>query len=168
MTTPRRRTQWWATVLLLATTAIVALGLGIWGLLTPHPVPVADQPGSRQAVLDAARTNVAQILTYHYPTATEEIGVATEVTTGEFRKYYEEFTTGTVLPTVQKKGVSTDATVVDVGVISLGEDRASLLVFVDQITTSFEKPEPAKATSAVRMTMLRERGTWRISEFAPL
>jgi Mce-associated membrane protein len=46
--------------------------------------------------------------------------------------------------------------------------RAQVLVFVNQVTTSRERPSPALATSSVMVTMVRSDGRWLISEFKPV
>ena len=47
-------------------------------------------------------------------------------------------------------------------------DSAQVLAFVNQVTTSKERPTPALATSSVMMTLVREDGRWLIAEFNPI
>jgi Mce-associated membrane protein len=47
-------------------------------------------------------------------------------------------------------------------------DNASVLVFVNQVTTSKDRPSPALATSTVMVTLVKSGGQWLISEFTPI
>jgi len=46
--------------------------------------------------------------------------------------------------------------------------RAEVLVFVNQVTTSKDRPTPALATSSVLVTLVSAGGRWLISEFEPI
>jgi len=58
--------------------------------------------------------------------------------------------------------------VVRAAVSEMHPDRAVVLVFVNQVTTSKDRPEPALATSAVMVSMTKNSGHWLISEFKPV
>jgi Mce-associated membrane protein len=47
-------------------------------------------------------------------------------------------------------------------------DRAVVLLFVNQVTTSKDRPDPALAASSVLVTLTKEQGRWLISEFNPV
>jgi Mce-associated membrane protein len=64
--------------------------------------------------------------------------------------------------------VKTEANVARAAVSQMDPGRAQVLVFVNQVTTSRERPSPALATSSVMVTMVRSDGRWLISEFKPV
>jgi len=64
--------------------------------------------------------------------------------------------------------VKTEANVVRAAVSDMHPDRAVVLVFVNQVTTSKDRPDPALATSSVMVTMVKNSGRWLISEFNPV
>jgi Mce-associated membrane protein len=43
-----------------------------------------------------------------------------------------------------------------------------VLVFVNQVTTSKERPEPAMASSSVKVSLVKTNGQWLINKFDPL
>ncbi len=73
-----------------------------------------------------------------------------------------------VVPAAKDRGVKTEANVARAAVSQMRPDNADVLVFVNQVTTSKERPTPALATSSVMVTMVRSAGRWLISEFNPI
>jgi Mce-associated membrane protein len=73
-----------------------------------------------------------------------------------------------VAPTAKGKGVKTKASVVQAAVSELHPDSAAVLLFIDQSTTSKENPEPALASSTVKVTLMKVNGAWLISKFDPV
>ncbi|MEU2014213.1 twin-arginine translocation pathway signal, partial [Nocardia sp. NPDC019302] len=73
-----------------------------------------------------------------------------------------------VAPAAKQKSVRTTATVVRAAVSEQRQDEAVVLVFINQSTTSAEKPDPALAASSVRVTLRKADSAWRISAFDPV
>jgi Mce-associated membrane protein len=88
--------------------------------------------------------------------------------TGQFLDYYSDFTKNVVTPAAKEKGVKTEANVARAAVSEMHPDKADVLVFVNQVTTSKSRPTPALATSTVLVTMVRNGDRWLISEFNPV
>jgi Mce-associated membrane protein len=51
---------------------------------------------------------------------------------------------------------------------SLTSKQAATLVFVNQTTTSLDKPSPTTASSSVRVGLAKVDGNWLINRFDPL
>jgi Mce-associated membrane protein len=170
MSDGRRRVAWWALVISLGVIAVAATSVGYWQFMVKsREVPVvADEASRRQAIMDVARASTVKILSYNVDTVVQDTQAAAEVTTGDFLTYYKQFTSEVVVPTAQQKRVSTTAAVVQVGVISLTEANASVLVYINQNTTSTENPQGAFAASAVRLGMTLVNGRWLIERFDPV
>jgi Mce-associated membrane protein len=165
-----RRVAWWALVIALATATVGAAALGGWQTQTkgrPLP-PVADQAADRQAATQAASTGTAKILTYSPDSLDQDFAAAEALLTGDFLTYYKQFTSQTVRPAAEQQRISTAATVVRAGVESLTSQHAAILVFVNQTTTSQDKPAPTTASSSVRVGLAKVNGTWLIDRFDPL
>lgn len=151
-------------VVLLAASTAAAAGV-YWHSFRPDRQ--VDAAVSKQ-VLEAASQGTVSTLTYHAETFDKDLAAAKAHLTGEFLKYYGEFAEQLVAPAVKRQHVDTTASVVKAAVSELHPDRAVVLLFVDQVTTSAERPDPATATSSVLVTVTRTQIGWQISEFKPV
>jgi len=88
--------------------------------------------------------------------------------TGDVLKYYSQLTDDVVRPAVKNKQVSTTANVVRAAVSDLAPDKATVLVFVNQATTSADRAEPSMTASSVKVTLDRVDGKWLIAAFDPV
>ncbi|WP_280260682.1 twin-arginine translocation pathway signal [Nocardia abscessus] len=120
------------------------------------------------AALDAASRGTVALLSYAPETLDRDLGAAKSFLTGDFLAYYSQFTQQVVAPAAKQKSVRTTATVVRAAVSELRTDEAVVLVFINQTTTSAEKPDPALAASSVRVTLRKAEDAWRISAFDPV
>ncbi|MGW5377821.1 twin-arginine translocation pathway signal [Nocardia sp. NPDC003999] len=124
--------------------------------------------GDAAAALDAASRGTVALLSYTPETLDHDLDAAKSMLTGDFLAYYSQFTQQVVAPAAKQKQVRTSATVVRAAVSELRTDDAVVLVFINQTTTSAEKPDPASAASSVRVTLRKADGAWRISAFDPV
>ncbi|MGY4711678.1 twin-arginine translocation pathway signal [Mycolicibacterium sp. CBM1] len=122
----------------------------------------------QQQVAGAARDGTVALLSYAPDTLDKDLANAKSHLTGEFLKYYSQFTDEIVAPAARQKGVKTEATVARAAVSELTADNAVVLVFVNQVTTSKDRPDPALATSSVVVKLSNTGGRWLISEFNPV
>jgi Mce-associated membrane protein len=160
---------WWTLVSVLLAGTIFAVVLGGWQMTVKSRVPTspADQVAARQEVVDAATNATVKILSYTPETVEQNASTAEALLTGEFLDYYVDFVNEVVIPAARQKKVSTTATVVRAGVVTLGESAGSVLVYVNQTTTAGTEP-PKEAASAVRVGLLRVDGDWRVDAFDPI
>jgi Mce-associated membrane protein len=107
-------------------------------------------------------------LSYAPESLDKDLANAKSHLTGEFLRYYSQFTDQIVAPAAKQKGVKTEATVARAAVSELHADDAVVLVFVNQVTTSKDRPDPALATSSVVVKLSKTDGRWLISEFNPV
>lgn len=157
----------WVAVLLavLLVASAGAAGAAYWWMYRPDQL--TDSAAQQQAV-DAAKQGTVALLTYAPDTLDKDLAAAKSHLTGEFLTYYSQFTDQIVAPAAKQKGVKTEANVVRAAVSDMHPDRAVVLVFVNQVTTSKDRPDPALATSSVMVTMVKNSGRWLISEFNPV
>jgi Mce-associated membrane protein len=140
-----------------------ALGLSLFK--TDVNKQIADR---QKQVTDAARDGTVALLSYAPESLDKDLANAKSHLTGEFLKYYSQFTDQIVAPAAKQKGVKTEATVARAAVSELHADDAVVLVFVNQVTTSKDRPDPALATSSVVVKLSKTDGRWLISEFNPV
>jgi len=167
----RRGLSWcgrrWVSVVVAAALVLSAGGAGAvyWWIYRPDQ---QTNPAAEKQVVAAAKDGTVALLSYAPDTLDKDLTNAKSHLTGEFLKYYSQFTDNIVKPAASKKGVKTEASVVRAAVSEMHPDRAVVLVFVNQVTTSKDRPEPALATSAVMVTMVKSSDHWLISEFKPV
>ena len=68
---------------------------------------------------------------------------------------------------LKEKGVATTAQVLSAGTSELHPDSAVVLVFLNQVTTSKDRPDPAMAASSVRVSLTKVDDKWLITNFDP-
>lgn len=152
-----------AGALLLA--SLVAAGSVYWFLYRPDRL--TDEAAQEQ-VLEAARVGTEAVLSYSSASLDENLAAAKSHLTGNFLEHYSQFTDTVVRPAVTQKGVKTEASVARAAISQMRPGKAEVLVFVNQVTTSKDRPAPALATSSVMMTLVKSQGSWLISEFNPV
>ncbi|MFF4317016.1 hypothetical protein [Streptomyces sp. NPDC001507] len=126
---------------------------------------------ARGEALAAARQAAPVVLSYDYRHLDRDFSRARALLTGHFRDQYGKTTKAVVAPTATKyHGVvkATVATPADggapaVSVVSATPDRAVVLLFVNQVTSSTQVPEPRLDLNRVRMTLTRTSDGWKVS-----
>ena len=149
---------------LLALSAAAAASV-YWFLYRPDQMTDAD---AQQQVIAAAKEGTEAVLSYSPENLDQSLATAKSHLTGGFLDEYSTFTDEVVRPAVTQRGVKTEANVARAAVSQMDPGRAQVLIFVNQVTTSKERPSPALATSSVMVTMVENGGRWLISEFKPI
>jgi Mce-associated membrane protein len=152
-------------VLMALVTASLAL-LVVLYVWVDRPDNEVDASASHSAMVAASDGTVA-ILSYAPATIGEDLATAKSKLTGDFLEYYDEFTGQFVEPSAVQKGVRNTATVVRAAVAELHPESAKVLVFINQSTTTKEKPQPVVTASSVLVTVSKIGGKWLISSFDP-
>lgn len=154
---------------------VVALGVVVASVLTAGSVYwFAYRPdqltgeAAQQQVVAAAKEGIEAALSYSPENLEKDLATAKSHLTGQFLDYYSDFTAKVVTPAATQKGVKTEANVARAAVSQMRPDKADVLVFVNQVTTSKDRPTPALATSTVMVTMVKSGDRWLISEFNPV
>lgn len=132
-----------------------------------RPDQLTDQ-AARQELLDAAKSGTEALLTYSPETVDKDLAEAKSHLTGDFLTDYSKKADETVVPAAKQAGVKTEASVTRAAVADMRPDSAQVLVFVNQVSTSRQRPTPALSTSSVVLTLVKRDGHWLISEFKPV
>lgn len=157
----------WAAILLvvLLVASAGAAGGVYWWLYRPDQ---QTNSAAQQQAINAARDGTVALLSYSPDSLDKDLANAKAHLTGEFLKYYSQFTDQIVAPAAKQKGVKTEATVARAALSEMHPSDATVLVFVNQVTTSKDRPDPALATSSVMVKLTKTDGHWLISEFNPI
>jgi len=125
---------------------------------------------ARGQALTAARQAAPVVLSYDYRHLDRDFAAAGARLTGHFRDEYRKTTTTVVGPTARKYHGVVKATVAAptggspaASVISASADRAVILLFVNQVTTSTQVTGSRVDLNRVRMTLARTSGGWKVS-----
>ncbi|WP_343709625.1 hypothetical protein [Mycobacterium sp.] len=153
-------------VLLLA--LLAAGGLTGWLFFTQYRPDEQTDSAVAQSVVNAARDGTVALLSYKPDTLDQDLAAAKSHLSGDFLNYYSDFTKQVVTPAAKSKGVTTTAQVVGAAVSELHPDSAVVLVFVNQVTTSNERPDPSMASSSVEVSLNKVNGQWLITKFEPV
>lgn len=149
----------------LVVASAVAAGSVYWWLFRPDQLTGTQ---AQQQVVAAAKEGIEAALSYSPENLDNDLATAKSHLTGQFLEYYSDFTAKVVTPAAKQKGVKTEANVARAAVSQMRPDKADVLVFVNQVTTSRDRPTPALATSTVLVTMVKSGGQWLIAEFNPV
>ena len=149
--------------------ALLAAGaLAGWLYFTQYRPDQQTDNAVAQSVVNAARDGTVALLSYKPDTLDQDFAAARSHLSGDFLNYYNDFTKQVVTPAAKSKGVTTTAQVVGAAPSELQPNSATVLVFVNQVTTSRERPDPAAAASAVKVSLTKVNGQWLINKFDPL
>jgi Mce-associated membrane protein len=121
-----------------------------------------------RAVVSAASDGTIALLSYSPESLDKDFAAAKSHLSGDFLSYYNQFTEQIVAPAAKEKSLKTTAHVMGAAVSELHPDSAVVLVYVDQATTSKDKPDPSMSASSVLVSMIRVNGTWLINKFDPV
>jgi Mce-associated membrane protein len=120
------------------------------------------------AALAAARTSATTILSYDYRHLDADFRQATALTTGSFRTDYQATTAKAVKQLAAQTQAVVVAKVVAGGVVSSSTDRVTVLLFVNQTTTSNRLSAAKTDLNRVQLTMTRSGSRWLVSALKAL
>lgn len=163
----RRRLPNWR-IMLLAVAVVASVGFAAGLFVFQYRPDQQVGTAAADAVTTAASDGAVAILSYSPETVDRDVALANSLLTGEFLRYYREFSQHFVAPAVRQQNVKASATVLRAGVSELHPDSAVVLLFIHQTTTSKEKPEPVLTSSNVRVELAKVNGAWLISKFEPV
>jgi Mce-associated membrane protein len=150
---------------------LVALGLTAVGVLGREYAEGRRTDAARTEAVAAARKAAPVVLSYDHRRLEADFAAARGHLTGAFEEEYGRTTSKVVGPTAKKYRGVVKASVVappDGGapaasVVSVSPDRAVVLLFVNQVTTSTQVTGSRVDLNRVRMTMTRTSGGWKVS-----
>lgn len=148
---------------------LAVAAMGAWAILflAVHPRDAAIAPDKQQAAADAAATAAVAILSYKSDTVDNDLDAANKLVTGTFGDYYRNFTRDVVAPAAKEKKIATAASVVGKAISDFSEDKATVVVFVNQSTTTGAIAQPTTTTTTIRIELEHHGDAWLVSKFDP-
>ena len=154
--------------LLLAVFLVGAAALSAGLYFGQYRVDQQTNSAAARSAIAAASDGTVAVLSYSPESLDHDFSAAKTHLTGDFLTYYNQFTSDIVAPAAKQKGVKTSASVVQSAVSELHSDSAVVLLFVNQSTSSKDKPDPSQSASSVLVSLKKVDGAWLISHFDPV
>jgi Mce-associated membrane protein len=163
-----QRGRRWGRVLAFGVLPAIVLVLGLAvGYLEWLESGLRDAQLARPESVRTATESTIAMLSYKSDTVDKDLTAARDRLTGTFRDAYTKLTRDVVIPGSKQQEISALATVPAAASVSATQNRAVVLVFVDQTTTVGNEP-PTNTASSVRVTLDRVHDRWLISDFTPV
>jgi Mce-associated membrane protein len=162
----RRRVKVVPVVLVLL--LLLSGALAVWLYVVQYRPDQQTDAAAAQGAVAAARDGTVALLSYKPDTLNQDFAAAKSHLTGDFLNYYDQFTRQIVTPAAKEKALTTTAQVVGAAASELHPNSAVVLLFVNQATTSKDRPDPAMASSSVLVSLTKVHGTWLITKFQPI
>lgn len=117
--------------------------------------------------VSAAVDGAVALLSYQPDTVDKDLNAARERLTGTFRDSYTALIHDVVIPGAKQRNITAVAVVPAAAPMSSTQNRAVVLLFINQ-TTSIGGNPPTDSASSVRVTLDRVGDRWLISDFTPV
>jgi len=153
---------------ILVLSLLISAGAATWLYFKRYQPHQRIDPSVARAVISAASDGTVALLSYSPESLDKDFASAKSHLSGDFLSYYSQFTEQIVAPAARQKSLKTTAQVMGAAVSELHPDSAVVLVFVDQSTTSKDRPDPSIAASSALVSMVRVDGNWLITKFDPV
>jgi Mce-associated membrane protein len=159
-----RRTGWvppgWVLVALGAVTALVVGACAVLAVTEPSDASVAD--ATRQAQAGAERA-IVPVLSYDASDMKGSQQAAEAYLTADYRDQYDRLF-AVLEENAGRTGTVVTAEVVASAVVRSGDDRVSVLLFVNRPTTNKKVKEPVVYKDQVTVTMQKVGASWLIDD----
>ncbi len=175
-TEPKQRWARPGVALLVAAALVVAfVAANIWLFVQrsdSHGAAAVDSwypiNGARPAAVTSARQRIPAMLSYKYTDIANYVASAPTNATGQFKKDFTQLITRVIAPAAAKQKIVTTAQVKSAGVIDAHSDSVTVLVMLDQTTTSKATKGARVDGSRVRVVMTLDGGKWLVSSLTPI
>jgi Mce-associated membrane protein len=147
---------------------LISGGGATWLYFERYQPKQQTDPNVARAVVSAASDGTVALLSYSPESLDKDFATAKSHLSGDFLSYYNQFTEQIVAPAAKQKSLKTTARVIGAAVSELHPGAAVVLVFVDQSTTSKDRPDPSMSASSVLVSLTRVNGNWLITKFDPI
>ena len=152
----------------LALLLLISGGVATWLYFKQYRPDQQTDAGVARSVVSAASDGTTALLSYSADSLDKDFAAARSHLAGDFLSYYDQFSQQSVAPVAKQKSMKTTAKVTGAAVSELHPDSAVVLIFVDQVTTTKDSPQPSVAVSSVLVRMTRINGNWLITKFTPV
>jgi Mce-associated membrane protein len=128
------------------------------------------------ARLDAARADavkqgegaVGRLMSYSFRTSNRQVEKTADLVTGKFKDDYAQFITSKVIPGAKGKEINVQTSVDRSAVVSSSLTEAVLLMYIDVDSEALLGFDGGTTTGALRVTLEKEDGKWKVSDLTPV
>ena len=145
----------------LAVLTAIAVGLSAWVWFEVPSDSAVDE--STQTAQSAAERAIGPILSYNAKQLDEDQQAAESYMTSDYREQYDKLF-AVIKENAPATGTVVTAQVIDSGIVRSGEDRVSVLLFVNRPTTNKQNPEPLVYKDQVTVTMQKVGDEWLVDD----
>lgn len=160
--------NWVLAVLAGLLVAALALdGFVVWREMSRRNAEEASARALHSALIQApsvAEQAAGPLLSYRYDTLDRDLAEAQRYLTDGFRPGYTASIDQLVRREATRARATVQAEVLSSGVVEASGERADVLLFIDQTTTSPTRSEPTTALNRVVFSMVRRDGTWKVAD----
>jgi Mce-associated membrane protein len=150
---------------------VPALAAGLALIVLAGLLGYALRPGltaaDRQAAVSSARTSLETLLSYSADRFDEHVAQVTPRLTSPFREEFAKVAASDIRPMAVDNHATVQAKVYDAGVMDVtgdaGGSTVRVMAFVNQATTTKQRPEPSVDQNRVIATMTKVGDRWLIS-----
>ena len=158
-----------ARIAIVALLVVLIAGSGVAAGLWANQASNAKATQAEEtAAAAAAKAELPQILSYNYKTLNADLARAAADTTGQFSGQFGVLASQMIGPEATKQQVVTKAVVPVAAPVSSTGNQVTVLVYLDQSTTSKSQPKAQIVPSQVRVTMEKVKGKWLVAVFNAL
>ena len=163
---PPSRTRSTIALVLVAVLALGLIALNAWLFVVRSDNSDVEQ--ARHDALASARQRVPAMLSYDYKKIDSYIAGAPGNATGKFKADFGQLVTRVIAPAAKQQRITTDATVKNAGVVAASADEVTVLVLLDQKTTSKTAKNGRLDGSRDRVVMRKVGDTWLVASLDPI
>ncbi|WP_346764592.1 h domain protein [Rhodococcus sp. HNM0569] len=147
---------------LIVVLAAAAAGLG-WQV---HRNDVVEK--ARTDAMDAAAQQAVAMLAYDFENVDQQLADAAGGLAGSFREDYTKLVADSIAPAAKERSLTVQVTVQAKSVVDASSDEATVLLYLNQVTTSSDVPDAKTTGSRVTMDLEKTDGRWLVSRLTPV
>ncbi|MDD7931308.1 hypothetical protein [Actinomycetospora straminea] len=161
-------------VLVVVTVLCLALGgLAFWqGRQAWTSGPVSNQAvvdvGGTAELVGQSREAIEKIFSYDFSRLDDSADAARTMSTGQFSQRYMAVFDQTIRQPAQQQQLKQTATVVNIGVTQMRDDRATVMALTQFSAQRTTTGQSTNAPGLLRLEMERVDGRWKLAELTPL
>ena len=161
---PRARLLFVAVAAGVLVLALIGLNVWLWTVRADN----SDVEQARHDALASARQRVPAMLSYDYRKIDSYARSAPQNATGRFKSDFTSLVKRIIAPAAVQQQITTKATVKQAGIVDASADQVTVLVLLDQTTTSKTSKKGRLDGSRDRVIMRKVDGTWLVAALDPV
>jgi Mce-associated membrane protein len=161
------------TLVVVIVVCLVLSGLAFWQDREARTTgPFANQAvvdvGGTAELVGQTRESIERIFSYDHTRLDESVDAARSMSTGQFTDRYLAVFDQTIRGPALQQQLKQTATVVNLGVMTMQDDRADVMVLAQFSAQRATTGQSTNAPGLLRLLMERVDGRWKLAELTPL